>query len=56
MMGQLFLPFFRDDGRSSNSKPSVGFYIASEIARAHAGRLRLPPRHETRITLPIPRI
>ncbi len=36
---RLFLPFFRDAGCSNQQGLGLGLYIASEIARAHGGRI-----------------
>ena len=36
---RLFLPFYRGAGQSSAEGLGLGLYIASEIARAHDGRL-----------------
>ena len=53
---QLFLPFFRGNGRSSNEGLGLGLYIASEIARAHGGNLVVASSNdETRFALHIPR-
>ena len=57
VMRQLFLPFFRGNGRSSNQGLGLGLYIASEIARAHGGKIEVASAaDETRFTLHIPRI
>jgi signal transduction histidine kinase len=55
VMRQLFQPFFR--GRSSNQGLGLGLYIASEIARAHGGKIEVASsEEETLFTLRIPRI
>jgi signal transduction histidine kinase len=52
---QLFQPFFRGKGRSSNQGLGLGLYIASEIARAHGGKIDVASsKEETRFTLHIP--
>ena len=52
---QLFQPFFRGNGRSSNQGLGLGLYIASEIARAHGGKIEVASsEEETRFTLRIP--
>jgi sigma-B regulation protein RsbU (phosphoserine phosphatase) len=52
---QLFQPFFRGNGRSSNQGLGLGLYIASEIARAHDGQIEVASsQEETRFTLHIP--
>ena len=52
---QLFQPFFRGNGRSSNQGLGLGLYIASEIARAHGGKIEVASsQEETRFTLHIP--
>jgi signal transduction histidine kinase len=38
-MGRLFDPFVRSPGSAANKGMGLGLYIASEIARAHDGRL-----------------
>jgi signal transduction histidine kinase len=54
---QLFQPFFRGNNRSSNQGLGLGLYIASEIARAHGGKIEVvSSADETRFTLHIPRI
>jgi signal transduction histidine kinase len=53
---QLFQPFFRGNGRSANQGLGLGLYIASEIARAHGGKIEVASsKEETRFTLHIPR-
>ena len=44
VMRQLFQPFFR--GRSSNQGLGLGLYIASEIARAHGGKIEVASSEE----------
>ena len=52
---QLFQPFFRGKVRSSNQGLGLGLYIASEIARAHGGKIDVASsKEETRFTLHIP--
>jgi signal transduction histidine kinase len=52
---QLFQPFFRGNGRSANQGLGLGLYIASEIARAHGGKIEVASsKEETRFTLRIP--
>jgi signal transduction histidine kinase len=52
---RLFQPFFRGSGRSSNQGLGLGLYIASEIARAHGGRIEVASsKDDTRFTLHIP--
>jgi phosphoserine phosphatase RsbU/P len=52
---RLFQPFFRGNGRSSNQGLGLGLYIASEIARAHGGKIEVASSKEgTRFTLHIP--
>jgi len=52
---QLFQPFFRGNGRSANQGLGLGLYIASEIARAHGGKIEVASsQEETRFTLRIP--
>ena len=52
---QLFQPFFRGNGRSSNQGLGLGLYIASEIARAHGGKIEVvSSKEETRFTLHVP--
>ena len=52
---QLFQPFFRGNGRSSNQGLGLGLYIASEIARAHGGKIEVvSSKDDTRFTLHIP--
>src|ERR1700689_4290946 len=53
---QLFQPLFRGNGgSSSNQGLGLGLYIASEIARAHGGKIEdASSKKETRLTLHIP--
>ena len=56
VMQQLFQPFFRGSSPSSNQGLGLGLYIASEIARAHGGKIDVgSSKEETRFTLHIPR-
>ena len=53
---QLFLPFFRGNGQTSTQGLGLGLYIASEIARAHGGKIDVASSaDETRFTFRIPR-
>jgi signal transduction histidine kinase len=52
---RLFKPFTRASARSGGQGLGLGLYIASEIARAHAGTLQLAStRDETRFTFRMP--
>jgi signal transduction histidine kinase len=52
---QLFQPFFRGNAQSSDQGLGLGLYIASEIARAHGGKITVASsKEETRFTLHIP--
>jgi signal transduction histidine kinase len=54
---QLFQPFFRGQGRSSNQGLGLGLYIASELARAHGGKIEVASsKEETRFVLSIPAV
>jgi sigma-B regulation protein RsbU (phosphoserine phosphatase) len=54
-MQRLFEPFTREDLRPSQQGLGLGLYIASEIARAHAGKLSVQSTtEETRFSLTIP--
>ena len=54
LMRQLFQPFFRGNGKSSNQGLGLGLYIASEIARTHGGGIDVASsKDETRFTLHI---
>lgn len=49
---RLFQPFFRASGRANHEGLGLGLYIASEIARAHGGTLKVTSApEETRFTL-----
>jgi signal transduction histidine kinase len=49
--GRLFQPFFRAPGRTDREGLGLGLYIASEIARAHNGRIDVSSTaDETRFT------
>ena len=55
-MARLFTPFERGAVRPSQQGLGLGLYIASEIARAHGGSLKVASNHdETRFTLRIPK-
>jgi len=52
---RLFQPFFRAPGRADREGLGLGLYIASEIARAHGGRIDVSSTPaETRFTLTMP--
>jgi signal transduction histidine kinase len=54
-LSRLFQPFFRASGRGRHEGLGLGLYIASEIARAHGGRLDVrSTEEETRFTLTMP--
>lgn len=54
-MERLFQPFFRGEVRASQQGLGLGLHIASEIARAHGGSLRVQSDEaETRFTLTMP--
>jgi signal transduction histidine kinase len=54
-MSRLFSPYERGAVRPSQQGLGLGLYIASEIARAHGGSLKVASTHaETRFTLRIP--
>ncbi len=54
-LNRLFQPFFRASGRDKHQGLGLGLYIASEIARAHGGRLDVTSTEgETRFTLAMP--
>jgi sigma-B regulation protein RsbU (phosphoserine phosphatase) len=54
-MARLFQPFFRGEVRSSQQGLGLGLHIASEIAKAHGGTLRVDSDPaETRFTLDMP--
>ena len=55
MLERLFQPFFRGAVRASQQGLGLGLYIASEIARAHGGRLDVTSTdQETMFTLTMP--
>jgi sigma-B regulation protein RsbU (phosphoserine phosphatase) len=52
---RLLQPFFRGAARPSRNGLGLGLYIASEIAKAHEGRIDvISDPHETRFTLVMP--
>jgi signal transduction histidine kinase len=52
---RLFQPFFRAPGRTDREGLGLGLYIASEIARAHGGRIDVSSTgEETRFTFTMP--
>jgi signal transduction histidine kinase len=52
---RLFQPFFRAPGRPDREGLGLGLYIASEIARAHGGRIEVSSTpEETRFTFTMP--
>ena len=52
---RLFQPFFRAPGRTDREGLGLGLYIASEIARAHDGRIEVSSTdEETRFTFTMP--
>ncbi|HEV7690219.1 MAG TPA: GAF domain-containing sensor histidine kinase [Hyphomonadaceae bacterium] len=54
-MGKLFQPFVRGVGASGQQGLGLGLYIASEIARAHSGKLEAVSNpDETKFTLSMP--
>jgi phosphoserine phosphatase RsbU/P len=54
-MARLFQPFVRGEVRASKQGLGLGLYIASEIARAHDGTLRVDSSDkETRFTFSMP--
>ena len=54
-MERLFRPFFRGDVRPSEQDLGLGLYIASEIARAHGGKLEVSSTaEETSFTFSMP--
>lgn len=56
-MDQLFQPFFRGTARASRQGLGLGLYIASEIAKAHGGELKVSSTElETRFLFTMPRV
>lgn len=54
-MDKLFEPFFRGRARASKQGLGLGLYIASEIAKAHGGKLTVSSTtEETRFTFTMP--
>lgn len=54
-MDKLFEPFFRGNARASRQGLGLGLYIASQIAKAHAGTLTVASDdQETRFTFRMP--
>lgn len=54
-MSRLFQPFSRGDAKTGQQGLGLGLYIASEIARAHSGTLKvISTDQETRFTLQMP--
>jgi sigma-B regulation protein RsbU (phosphoserine phosphatase) len=54
-MERLFQPFFRGEVRPGQQGLGLGLHIASEIAKAHGGRLQVQSdQDETRFTLVMP--
>jgi signal transduction histidine kinase len=54
-MGTLFQPFYRGEGKASKQGLGLGLYIASEIAKAHGGRIDVASHvAETRFTFVMP--
>jgi signal transduction histidine kinase len=54
-LDRLFQPFFRAPGRADHQGLGLGLYIASEIARAHGGRIEVASSsEETRFTFTMP--
>ena len=55
VLPRLFQPFFRGDVRPSRNGLGLGLFIASEIAKAHAGTLEVSSnKDETRFTFTMP--
>ncbi len=55
-VGRLFRPFSRGDGHADQQGLGLGLYIASEIAKAHGGRIEVTSTaRETRFTARVPR-
>jgi phosphoserine phosphatase RsbU/P len=54
-MAQLFKPFTRGAVRPTQQGLGLGLYIASEIARAHGGKIEVESSvEETRFTFSMP--
>ncbi|WP_245488826.1 PAS domain-containing sensor histidine kinase [Mesorhizobium sp. M7D.F.Ca.US.004.03.1.1] len=54
-MDTLFQPFYRGEGKASKQGLGLGLYIASEIAKAHGGRIDvISDVGETRFTFVMP--
>jgi sigma-B regulation protein RsbU (phosphoserine phosphatase) len=54
-MDRLFQPFYRISAQDSQQGLGLGLYIASEIARAHGGRISVTSSpQETRFTFRMP--
>jgi sigma-B regulation protein RsbU (phosphoserine phosphatase) len=54
-MGKLFEPFFRGDVRANRQGLGLGLHIASQIARAHGGRIDVTSTSdETRFVFTMP--
>jgi sigma-B regulation protein RsbU (phosphoserine phosphatase) len=55
VLPRLFQPFFRGEARPSRNGLGLGLFIASEIAKAHDGKLEVTSTDvETRFTLTMP--
>jgi len=55
VLPRLFQPFFRGDVRPSRNGLGLGLFIASEIAKAHSGRLEVTSTsEETRFSFTMP--
>lgn len=55
IMNTLFQPFYRGEGKASKQGLGLGLYIASEIAKAHGGRIDVVSDvGETRFTFVMP--
>ena len=55
-MEHLFQPFFRGAVRPSRNGLGLGLYIASEIAKAHDGKIDVTSTdEETRFTFTMPK-
>ena len=54
-MNRLFQPFFRGDVRASQQGLGLGLHIASEIAKAHRGEIKVTSdAAQTRFTFTMP--